>query len=153
MEYITLSNCAATLVKKFRVFSGGYSSTRRRQNSVQRTWRGKLDNQVARSVKVRRYVLLIYVTELTDMGGLDADTEGYGTLGHLTQFFEVNQVETGACASDPSLVAANLLTMTDFDENDYDVLLVGPLYPKNLGKSLNGTSGVYHVPVELLVID
>ena len=62
-------------------------------------------------------------------------------------------VETGACASDPSMVTGNMLTMTDFDENDYDVLLIGPWYPRNVGKVIDGPGAVYHVPVEILVLD
>ena len=153
IDYIVLRNRAVTINKRFRVVSSGYTSLRTRQSSFNRTWTGKLNNQVARSVKIRRYTLVIYETELTDMGGTDTITEGYGTLEHIKQFFEINSVESGGYLSGASLVPANQLILTDFDELDYNVLLVGPYHPGNLGKMLDGITAVYHLPIEMLVLD
>ena len=153
VDYIVLRNAGLTIQKRFRVFSGGYTALRTRQNATNRTWTGKLDNQVARSVKIRRYTLIVYEAELTDMGETDTIVEGYGTLAHIQQFFSINSVETGAHLSGPSLIPANRLILTDFDEADYNVLLVGPYHPKNLSRKLDGVAAPYYLPIELLVLD
>lgn len=150
--FITLKNCAGNFEKQFRVLASGYTSVRERRNSMNRTWTGKLDNQVARSVLIMRYTFLVFGADLTDLGGLDTDIEGYGTLTHLTQFFEINSVETGSCST-PSFTPASRLIMTDFDGTDYNVLLVGPFHPINVGQLLDDYPSVYHVPVEIIVFD
>ena len=152
MKYIRLATCDGSFDKKFRVFVGGYSPIRERMNTQQRSWTGKLDNQGARAVEIRQYTLIVFETEITDCLDSDSDTEGYGTLEDLITLYNRNGIETDACTG-PPYIPGNVLTLYDFDGEQYSVLLIGTVTPTNISHQLEGVSAVYYVPVEMLLTE
>ena len=151
LDYITLSTLDDSLVKKFRVWSGGHEDMRTKKFAVNNSWTGKLDHQTARSVNIKKIVLLVFETDPTDPAKSDSDTEGFGILSDVRVFFEKNSVETGSIGSDYDYIEGCLIKFTDFDESEYYVLPIGDYRAQNLSKLLHDMPAIYKVPLELIV--
>lgn len=140
-SYITLNNSNSSLTKKFRVVMGGYQKTVEKVGAQRLTVTGKTDNQVGPAKTRFTYLIQVYETDPTDPTKSDGNTEGYGTLDHLSTFFSYDS---------PGGTPSNAITLTDFDGTSYTVYLIGTFTPRPLGSAVDGLCAVYNVPVQML---
>jgi len=131
--YIILTNSNASLSKHFRVLSSGYQPVREKLGARRITVTGKVDNQVGPVTRRWRYKLKVYAT--------DPDGGSYGTLANLKTFFGY---------TDPGGTPTNVITLTDVDEVEHDIYLIGMLSEKNITPVLTGTAGLFHCDIEMI---
>jgi hypothetical protein len=131
--FITLTNSNSSLSKNFRVIQGGYAPELRKTGTQRLTVTGKLDNQIGPILRRWRYVVRVYHTD--PVGG------DWGTLADLKAFFSHN---------DPGGTPSNVITLTDFDTEDYDVYLVGRLTEQPKSPYIDGTHAWFQVPIEMV---
>ncbi len=151
LDHIILSTLDDSLVKKFRVWTGGHEDVRTKKFSVNNSWTGRLDHQTARSVNIKKIVLLVFETDPTDPSKSDSDTEGFGTLSDIELFFEKNSAESDSTGSGYDYIEGCLIKFTDFDESEYYVLAVGDYRAQNLSRLLHDMPAIYKVPLELII--
>jgi hypothetical protein len=130
--YIILANSNASLTKHFRVLASGYQPVREKMGARRITVTGKVDNQVGPVTRRWRYRLKVYAT--------DPDAGDYGTLANLKTFFGY---------TDPGGVPSNVITFTDVDDVAHSIYFVGTLSERNITPSLTGTTGLFHIDIEM----
>lgn len=130
-DYIVLTNSNASLSRRFKVLHGGYTPGLEKVGTRQISVTGKVDNQVGPVLRRWRYVLLVHET---------SPPTNYGTLANLKTFFNLN---------DPQATPNNTIVLTDFDEANYSVYLIGALAERPVSYAISGTSARFEVEISM----
>lgn len=126
VPYIVLTNSNASKSKAFRVILEGYRPSRNKLMTTNECINGSLDVSMGGIRETHQYTIRVRHTE----------TSGSGTLADLEEFYNYNQ---------PGGTPSNIITLTDNNGDNHDVIMAGTFEKTSLTSFITGEEAWFFV--------